>query len=187
VNAGRVVTPLEGSGHPPWDPHARIDAPLRLHSCTVAPEWVDYNHHMSESCFLLVFGNSADAFFRFVGIDEDYRDAGHSLYTAETRLRHRREASEGEPLTLTLQLLDHDSRRIHLYQEMLHGESGAVLATAEQLLVHVDTAAGRSADLPEDLLERISAIRQAHAILPWPDHASRPMGIRRPAGPGEGE
>jgi acyl-CoA thioester hydrolase len=179
MNAGRVVTPLEGSGHTPWDPRAPIEAPLRLHGCTVAPEWVDYNRHMSESCFLLVFGNNADAFFRFIGIDEDYRSAGHSLYTSETHLHHRREAAEGEPLALTLQLLDHDSRRVHLYQEMLHGDSGAVLATAEQLLVHVDTAAGRSTDLPDVLLERLRAIQQAHAVLPWPERAGRPMGIRR--------
>jgi acyl-CoA thioester hydrolase len=179
MNAGRVVTPLEGSGHTPWDPQAAIDAPLRLHGCTVAPEWVDYNHHMSESCFLLVFGNNADAFFRYLGIDEDYRAAGHSLYTTETHLHHRREAAEGEPLALTLQLLDHDSRRLHLYQEMLHGDSGAVLATAEQLLVHVDTAAGRSTDLPDVLLERLGAIREAHAVLPWPERAGRPMAIRR--------
>ena len=179
MNAGRVVTPLEGSGHTPWDPRAPIDAPLRLHRCTVAPEWVDYNRHMSESCFLLVFGNNADAFFRFIGIDEDYRAGGHSLYTTETHLHHRREAAEGEPLALTLQLLDHDSRRLHLYQEMLHGDSGAVLATAEQLLVHVDTTAARSMDLPDVLLERLRAIRDAHAALPWPERAGRPMAIRR--------
>jgi carnitine 3-dehydrogenase len=179
MSPGRVVTPLEGSGHTPWDPRAAIDAPLRLHGCTVAPEWVDYNHHMSESCFLLVFGNNADAFFRYLGIDEDYRAAGHSLYTTETHLHHRREATEGEPLALTLQLLDHDSRRLHLYQEMLHADSGAVLATAEQLLVHVDTTAGRATDLPDVLLERLRAIRDAHAVLPWPERAGRPMGIRR--------
>ena len=37
---------------------------------------------MSESCYLLAFGDSADAFFRLLGIDEDYRAAGHSLYTS---------------------------------------------------------------------------------------------------------
>jgi len=183
VSADRVVTPLEGTGHRPWDPEAPIPAPLRLHDCTVAPEWVDYNGHMSESCFLLVFGNNADAFFRFVGIDEDYRAAGHSLYTSETHLHHRREAAEGEPLTMTLQLLDHDARRVHLYQEMLHGDSGVLLATAEQLLVHVDTAAGRSADMPADLLDRLRAVRDAHAALPRPERAGRPMGIRRPDRP----
>ncbi len=97
----RVTTPYEGHEHAGWDPGAEIEAPLRLHRTTARPEWMDYNDHMSESCYLLVFGDSADAFFRFLGIDEAYRAAGHSLYTSETHLHHRREVALGEPLELT--------------------------------------------------------------------------------------
>jgi len=178
--ADRVVTPYEGSGQVPWDDAAAIDAPLRLHQTPVRPEWVDYNGHMSESCYLLVFGDNADAFFRFLGIDEAYRAAGHSLYTVETHLHHRREVGEGEPLVLTLQVLDHDHKRVHLFQEMRHGDTGRLLATAEQLLVHVDMAAGRSAELPPHLAERLDAIQHAHARLPRPEVVGKPMGINRP-------
>jgi carnitine 3-dehydrogenase len=179
VTAGRVVTPYEGTGHAPWDAAAKIDAPLRLHRTAVSPEWVDYNGHMSESCYLLVFGDNADAFFRFIGIDEDYRAAGHSLYTVETHLHHRREVGEGAPLALTLQLLDHDLKRVHIFQEMRHGDTGVLLATAEQLLVHVDIGAGRSATLPARLAERLDAIQHAHAVLPLPNPVGKPMGINR--------
>jgi carnitine 3-dehydrogenase len=181
----RIVTPYEGSGLsgqaalPDWDASSPIDAPLRLHRAVVKPEWVDYNGHMSESCYLLAFGDSADAFFRLVGIDEAYRAAGRSLYTVETHMHNRREASEGEPLELTLQLLDHDSKRVHIFHEMRHGDGGALLATAEQLLVHVDMVAGRSCDMPAEVAGRIAAIRQAHAGLPTPDVVGKPMGIRR--------
>ena len=177
--ADRVVTPYEGTGHVAWDPTSAIDAPLRLHKTEVIPAWVDYNGHMSESCYLLVFGDNADAFFRFIGIDEDYRAGGCSLYTVETHLHHRREVSAGEPLSLSLQLLDHDRKRVHLFQEMTHGESGVVLATAEQMLVHVDIDAGRSADLPGYLTERLDAIKHAHAVLPVPEVVGKPMGINR--------
>ena len=175
----RVVTPYEGSGHHSWDDAATIEAPLQLHHTSVEPAWVDYNGHMSESCYLLVFGDSADAFFRFIGIDEDYRAAGHSLYTVETHLHHRREVAEGEPLALSLQLLDHDHKRVHIFHEMRHGESGVLLATAEQMLIHVDIRAGRSTDLPRLLAGRLDAIQQAHAALPRPDVVGRPMGIER--------
>jgi carnitine 3-dehydrogenase len=174
----RVVTPYEGTGHLPWDDAADIEAPLRLHRTSVSPEWVDYNGHMSESCYLLVFGDCADAFFRYLGVDEAYREAGHSLYTAETHLHHRREVHEGAPLEVTLQLLDHDPKRVHVFMEMWHGDSRDLLATAEQLLVHVDMAAGRSAPLPAALAARLDAIQQAHAALPRPSAAGKPMGIR---------
>ena len=177
--ADRVVTPYEGTGHRPWVPGAPIERPLRLHQTRVSSAWVDYNGHMSESCYLLVFGDNSDAFFRFIGIDEDYRAGGCSLYTVETHLHHRREVSAGEPLALSLQLLDHDRKRVHLFQEMTHGESGVVLATAEQMLVHVDVAAGRSADLPGHLTERLDAIKHAHSVLPVPEVVGKPMGINR--------
>src|SRR5262249_46816161 len=65
-----------------WDDPAAapIPAPLRLHETTVGPQWVDYNGHMSEWCYLLVMGDSSDQFFRYVGIDDAYRAGGRSLY-----------------------------------------------------------------------------------------------------------
>jgi acyl-CoA thioesterase FadM len=174
----RIVTPYEGRRHVEWDPAAAIDAPLRLHRTVVKPEWVDYNGHMSESCFLVAFGDSADAFFRLIGIDEAYRAAGHSLYTVETHMHNRREVSEGEPIDLTLQLLDLDRKRVHIFHEMRHGDTGDLVATGEQMLVHVDMEAGRSADIPGEVAERLAAIRQAHASLPIPAVVGKPMGIR---------
>ncbi len=175
---GRITTPNEGRRSAVWDDRAAIEAPLHLHDTPALAEWMDYNGHMSESCYLLAFGDSADAFFRYIGIDEAYRAAGHSLYTSETHLHHRAEAAEGEPLVMTLQVLDLDRRRLHIFHEMRHGDTGTLLASAEQLLVHVDMAAGRSSDMPDDLYDRITAIRRAHAALPRPDVVGRPIGIR---------
>ena len=178
----RVTTPLEGVGAREWDASAAIPSPLALYHTPVRPEWVDYNGHMSESCYLLVFGNNSDAFFRYFGIDEAYRDSGHSLYTVETHLHNLREVAEGEPLRLTLQLLDLDAKRVHLFHAMYHGETGALLATAEQMLVHVDMQVGRSAPLPPVLFDRLWAIRNAHAVLPIPEQAGHRIGIPRRTG-----
>ena len=178
--AGRLTTPLEGTGHRPWNPDATVDAPLCLHRPSVLPQWVDYNGHMSESCYLLVFGDNSDAFFRYIGIDEDYRDkGGHSLYTVETHLHNLREASEGEPLRLTLQLLDLDEKRLHIFHAMQHGASGELLATAEQMLVHVNMAQGRVVAMPGEVQERLLAIRAAHAVLSTPPQVGHTIGFRR--------
>ena len=179
-STSRVTTPREGILHTGWDPAAPIDAPLHLHDTPVKPEWVDYNGHMSESCYLLAFGDNADAFFRFFGIDETYRAEGGSLYTAETHLHHLREVSEGDPLTMTLQVLGVDRKRVHLTHEMRHGDTAEMVATAEQMLLHVDMAAGKVAPLPDHLYERLVAIRQAHATLPVPDYVGHVMRIPDP-------
>lgn len=175
-----LSTPLAGTPAPPWDPAAPIAAPLSLYRPVVLPAWVDYNGHMSESCYLLVFGDNSDAYFRMIGIDESYRDeGGHSFYTVETHIHNVQEVAEGEPLRLTLQLLDADDKRMHIFHAMYHGTSGDLLATAEQMLVHVDMAQGRAAPMPADLRARVQAVAAAHASLPVPPQVGKPMGIRR--------
>lgn len=174
-----LKTPLEGVPAAPWDDHAPIAAPLRLIAPRVAPEWVDYNGHMSESCYLLVFGDQSDAFFRLIGIDEAYRAAGHSLYTVQTMIFNLAEAHLDDPLDLSLLVLDADDKRIHLFHAMHHGETGDLLATGEQMLVHVDMTAGRSAPMPPELARKVAAIRAAHAHLPVPPQAGRNIAIRR--------
>jgi acyl-CoA thioester hydrolase len=163
-------------------PRIVTEAPLDLHRASVPAEWLDYNGHMTESAYLLLVGDAADAFFRHVGIDDDYRAAGHSLYTAETRLHHLREAGLGDSLRVPLQLLDLGPKSLHLFHTVLDATTGEPVATAEQLLVHVDTATGKVVAMPEDLHDRLAAIRDAHAGLPVPDAVGHVMGIRRSAG-----
>jgi acyl-CoA thioester hydrolase len=158
-----------------------IEAPLSLYRASVPAAWLDYNDHMSESCYLLVVGEAADAFFRYVGIDDEYRAAGHSLYTAETHLHHLRETALGDRLDVPLQVLDVGPKSLHLFHTVRDRTTGESVATAEQLLVHVDMVSGRAIPMPEDLYERLAAIRDAHAVLPRPAAVGHVMGIRRPA------
>jgi acyl-CoA thioester hydrolase len=156
-----------------------IPAPFRLHDVTVAPEWTDYNHHLTESAYLLIMGESSDAFFRSFGVDDAYRHAGRSLYTVETHLRNLREAREGECLDLTIQVLAMDDKRLHIVHEMYRAPGG-LIATAEQMLLHVDMRAGRAAPFPEHIARRLREISAAHAALPVPEYVGRTIGI--PAG-----
>ena len=169
---GRVVTPLEGVAFAGWDAKKPIPAPLALHACTVKPEWTDYNGHMSESAYLLVFGDSSDAFFRFIGVDEAYRAKGFSLYTIDTRIRNL-----GDPLHLTLQVVDLDAKRLHIFHRMTHGGTAAEVAVAEQVLAHVDVRARRSAPFPPELDDRLAAIRAAHSALTLHPMIGAPFGL----------
>ena len=65
---------------------------------------------------------------------------------------------------------------------MRNEATGEDVATAEQLLVHVDMASGRVVPMPDELHGRLMEIRQAHAVLPVPAAVGHVMGIRRPAG-----
>ena len=172
-------TPLEGGPVAHWSDTQPVAAPLELIQPTVPSQWVDYNGHMSESCYLMAFGDQSDAFFRLIGIGEEYRAGGHSLYTVQTMISNLAEAHLGEALKLTLHVLDADEKRLHIFHSMFSAVSGALLATGEQMLVHVDTAAGRSVPMPAELLHRVMAIRAAHSGLAKPAQAGRAIGIVR--------
>jgi carnitine 3-dehydrogenase len=172
-------TPLEGVPARPLQPGEPIAAPLRLISPVVPAEWVDYNGHMSESCFLLAFGDQSDAFFRLIGIDEAYRQAGQSLFTVQTMIFNLAEAHLGDRLELSLQLLDADEKRLHIFHTMHNAQTGDLLATGEQMLVHVELGLGKAKPMPEELQTRVQAILAAHAALPSPPQAGRNIAIRR--------
>ncbi len=152
-----------------------IEAPLALLEIPVRPEWIDYNGHMSESCYLTAFGDASDALFRYVGIDEAYRAAGRSFYTVETHLNNYREATDRDRLRLTTQLLGLDEKRMHLFHAMHDAGNGELIATTEQMLLHVDAAAQRSAPIAPEVAGRLQAILEAHAALPRPEQVGRVM------------
>lgn len=158
-----------------------LSQPLRLVETTVQPDWIDYNGHMSESRFLQVFGDAADALFRLIGVDEAYRGRGLSYYTVETHIMHRQEVAGLEPIYATTQVLDADEKRLHIFHRIHHGATDAVLASGEQMLLHVDTGAQRTCPAAPEVLAKVEEIRAAQAALPRPEDAGRAIGIGRAA------
>lgn len=162
---------------PRWRPGTVVPAPLELYDCQVEAEWIDYNGHMTESAYLLAFGWASDALFRYVGIDEAYRAAGRSFYTVETHLNYYREASVNERLHFATLVLGVDDKRLHFFHTMTHAEAGTLLCTTEQMLLHVDMAASRSAPIRPEVRAALEAIAAAHAGLPRPKEVGRQMAL----------
>ena len=178
--AGAVLADFERAlfAAAPAPPAAEDEAPLRLHSAVVAPDWIDYNGHAHESRYLQVFGDTTDALLRRIGLDPG---AGTSYFTVETHMSHLGQARAEERLHTTTQILGHDEKRLHVFHSLYRTAGDALLATAEQMLLHVDTRAERAAPAPPELLERVARIARAHAQLPRPARAGRAIGMPRGA------
>jgi carnitine 3-dehydrogenase len=165
------------AGSPAPDP----TQPLPLVETVVDPEWVDYNGHLTEARYLHVFAEATDAFLRHVGIDAGYLGGGHSAYTVETHLRHLHEVVALEPIRVETQVLGADEKRLQLFHTMTHAQGGEALATAEHLLLHVDTKAGRACPWVEPVAARVAEAAEAHAALPRPEGVGRsivPLGAQ---------
>ena len=182
LGAGRIVAERETRIHAssamrPWTTSTEVPCPLELYTAPVEPDWVDYNGHMTEAAFLTAFGWASDKLFRYIGIDESYRADGCSLYTVETHINYLGEATLGEPLRITTQLLGTDQKRVHFFHAMYHGDTADLLCTTEQMLLHVDMIARKASPILPRPAEALAAIASAHADLPRPSQVGRQMGI----------
>jgi carnitine 3-dehydrogenase len=156
---------------------ARADPslPLRLET-VVRPEWTDYNEHMSDYNYYRLLGDAVDQLYRKVGIDAAYRSAGHMFYTVETHLMHLGEAKIGDALYLETRLLSVDDKRLRVFHRILRAGDDALLATGEQLHLHVDTAAAKACSMDPALRARLEAICAAQSGEPVPAQVGRHIG-----------
>ncbi|AHG48356.1 3-hydroxyacyl-CoA dehydrogenase (plasmid) [Rhizobium leguminosarum bv. trifolii CB782] len=179
--AGKLLKDFEQSLWADGGATASLDPskPLRLVETKVSPAWVDYNGHMTEHRYLQVFGDTSDALLRLIGVDLAYVEAGQSYYTVESHIRHLGEAKLGQAIHSTCQVLAADEKRLHLFHTLQDTATGAVIATAEQMLLHVDSKAGKSVPAPAAVLDKIKAIVVAHSDLALPEGAGRSVGQRR--------
>ncbi len=158
---------------------AAAASPPRLVETRVRPEWVDYNAHMTDSRYVQVFGDAMDALYRQVGVDAAYRQAGRMFFTVETHVVHQREVKVNEPLYVSTQILGVDDKRLHVFHRMHRRADDAVVATGEQMHLHVDTVAGRAAPIAPNVRAQLEQMHDAQSALPVPAEAGRRIGQAR--------
>lgn len=181
--AGETLADYAATLSGPVPPGADLDAaaPLALRTANVTPAVVDYNGHMTESAYLEQFGRAGTELFHLLGVDQAYIDAGASFFTVETHIQNLCEIRVDEPFRVTTQVLGTDDKRIHVFHRMFHAQSNDLLATAEQMYLHVDTQAGRATAAPAAVQERMERVTRAHAAVEWPEAAGRALRpLRRP-------
>ena len=77
----------------------RRGAALPVLETTVVSEWVDYNGHMNDAAYAIVFSRSVDALMDRVGLDAAARKrTGQTLFTLQMMLHYFKEAKEGDAL-----------------------------------------------------------------------------------------
>jgi acyl-CoA thioester hydrolase len=156
-------------------------AALSLYDTVVASDWVDYNGHMNDAAYALVFSRATDALMDRIGLDAAARKAsGRTLYTLQIMLHYLQEASEGAPLFVACQLLEHDDKRMRVWLEMRAGKDGAVLAASEQLLLSIDKNDGaKAAPWRTETLAALDALAKAHRGLAAPKLAGGGITLKR--------
>jgi acyl-CoA thioester hydrolase len=154
---------------------------LPVLEATVVSEWVDYNGHMNDAAYALVFSRAGDALMDRIGLDAAARKtSGHSIYTLQVMLHYFKEAKEGDTLSVTCHLLEHDDKRMRLWLDMT-APGGERLAASEQLLISVAQGDGgaRAAPWRFETRAALDALARAQSGLPHPPAAGAGVALKR--------
>ena len=142
--------------------------------------WVDYNGHLNQAYYGVLFDRAVDHALLPVGLGPDYIAARNlSFMTVECHTCFVRELFRTDPVRVVSRILDVDDKRLHMFCELVHATDGWLSATSEWMFLHTDMATRRTAPWPADIRANLDALKSAAALLPAPERAGRRIGIVR--------
>ncbi len=143
----------------------------------IQPDWIDYNGHMRDAYFGLVFSLAVDAMQDEVGFDEAYRKrTGCTIYLLEDHKYFLREVKLNERVRVESFVVNCDAKRFHLHMRMYAG--GELASVGEFMELHVSqTPTPRAAPMPDAILVTLQAAKLSNAEVAALSHRPRPMGF----------
>ncbi|MBS0531540.1 MAG: thioesterase family protein [Proteobacteria bacterium] len=148
--------------------------PFKSSIMQIEPQWIDYNGHLNMAYYNVMFDRAIDQLWLELGIGPEYMTTRNgSTFTAECHVRYLREIHFGDPVQVSVLLVAADEKRLHTFEELRHATEGWLSATSENMTIHIDMAARKTAPFPPDIRARIQAVVEAHSA------AVRPEGIGR--------
>ena len=128
------------------------------YTTSVKPEWIDYNGHMQDAFYGLVFSYAVDAFQDWVGFDAAYRtETDCTIYLVEEHKFLLREVKESDPLTVQISVLGVSEKLFHLHCVMQ--SDGHDVAISELMEMHVcQKPTPKGAPIPHDIVARLNEL-----------------------------
>jgi acyl-CoA thioester hydrolase len=154
------------------------DIGLHHYHTRVEPEWLDYNGHMNVAYYTLVFDKAGEQFVASVGLSEaQTRESGNSWMVTEAHITYQNEAMPGDELEVKSQILALDTKRLHLFQSMYRTSNTTLLATNEQLILHVNLKLRKVLPFAPEVMTNLQRLCALHNRLEPPPEAGRSIDI----------
>lgn len=152
-----------------------------IYRTAIGPEWVDFNGHLRDGYYMVLFSSAVDALMDLAGLDEAGRKAtGHSWFTLEANVNYLREVKQGAAVEVRLQLLGVDAKRLHVCMSLHPEGQTEVMAVSEQMLLNVDMAGPRATPFVPAVAAYLQPLAAQHAHLPRPAQVGRVMALPQP-------
>lgn len=160
-----------------------INAPALpvVYRCTIGPEWVDFNGHLRDGYYMVLFSSAVDALMDLAGLNEAGRKAtGHSWFTLEAHVNYLHEVKQGAAVEVRLQVLGLDAKRLHVCLSLHPEGDSAVMAVSEQMLLNVDMSGPRATPFAPAVAAYLQPLAAQQAHFPRPAQVGRVMALPQP-------
>jgi acyl-CoA thioester hydrolase len=144
----------------------------------IPQEWVDYNGHLRDAFYLLIFSYAVDGLMDEIGLDAQSRErTGLTLFTLEAHINYLHEVKLGAVVEARIQIMAMDRKRLQLYLT-LHPEGEVkLMAASEQMLLHVNLEGPRSVAFTEETNAALERIIAAQHDWPAAEYAGRSISL----------
>jgi acyl-CoA thioester hydrolase len=145
----------------------------------VIKEWIDYNGHLNDANYLVIFTKASDGLQDYLGLTlEHIKNTGETLFTVESHLAYIQEIGLGETVTVTTQVLETDNKRVRIFHRMFNDDN-ELLATVEMLFLCYNLQAKKVANFSAMMAQSLAKIEADQAQIPWPDSAGKGIALKR--------
>ncbi len=146
----------------------------------IAPEWIDYNGHLRDAYYSLIFSLATDALMDRVGLDDAYRTRTRcTLYTLEMHIHFLHEVMKTDVVDVSVRILGTDRKRIHAALDLRCARYPDPVATAELMLLHVHQGDEPKAQtFPPEVTEALARIAAENPEGTATTDASQSTGAR---------
>ncbi|GAC1308079.1 MAG: thioesterase family protein [Steroidobacteraceae bacterium] len=154
---------------------------LPIYRAAIQADWIDYNGHLRDAYYGLIFSFALDDLMDHLGLDAAYRQRTHcTLYTLEWHMQYLHEVKGSDALHLEMAVLDADSKRLLIGSRFMVTPAARLVTRAEVLLMHVhqgDKPAG--AALPAGLERTLTSLKLDPAAAAAWGAGSRKIELKR--------
>ncbi len=144
----------------------------------VISDWVDFNGHLRDGFYMVLFSYGVDGLMDQIGLDAAGREAtGHSLFTLEAHVNFLHEVKLGAQVQVYCQVLAHDAKRLHVGLALHVKGNDTVMAYSEQMLLNVDMDGPRASPFVPNVAARVQMLATAQRSLPRPPYVGRVISL----------
>ena len=158
------------------------EAPLKLPTRKVLKSWIDYNGHMNVAYYTMAIDNSIDYFLEeILGIGETHAKTNdQGPFVVQANFNYLNEMVHKQKFFVQCSLINFDTKKMHLFLELISSDNNQIMAYSEQLLLNVNLKKRKTENYSKWVVKRLKQLKNDHKNIQFPENIGLSIKIKNP-------